>query len=220
MHTRIKICCISSVEEARQAVLAGADALGLVSEMPSGPGVIEDDLIRQIAQSTPPPVGTFLLTQRKSATDIAEHVEYCGTNAVQVVNHIDPDEWRELVKRLPRAIRRVQVVHVEGGEALDMIEPYAPFVHAFLLDSGKPSASGQELGGTGRTHDWEVSAQFVKMSPKPVFLAGGINAANVQQAISTVQPFGVDLCTSVRVDDKLSPTRLLEFIENAKRPTA
>ncbi len=220
IRTRIKICCISSVEEAKQAVLAGADALGLVSEMPSGPGVIEDELIREIAAIAPPAVGTFLLTQRTLATDIAEQTKYCGTNTVQVVNHIEPDEWHKLARLLPSAIRRIQVVHVEGGNSINLIEQYAPFVHAFLLDSGTPSARVPELGGTGRVHDWDVSSQFVQRSPKPVFLAGGINAANVQRAISKVQPYGLDLCSGVRMNGKLSPDKLQEFMKQAKRPDA
>ena len=215
MRTRIKICCISSVEEASLAVLAGADAIGLVGEMPSGPGVIEDKLIREISASIPPAVGTFLLTERTLATEIADHVDYCGTNTVQVVNHIDPGEWPKLLKLLPTATRRVQVVHVEGGEALDLVEQYAPYVHAFLLDSGRPSAEVQELGGTGRVHDWDVSARFVELSPKPVFLAGGINEANVQVAISKVKPYGLDLCSGVRIDGKLSREKLAGFMQSA-----
>ena len=210
---RIKICCISSVEEARLAVIAGADAIGLVGEMPSGPGVIDDRLIREIAASVPPAVGTFLLTERTTASEITDHVAYCGTNTVQVVNHMDPGEWLKLKERLPAATRRVQVLHVEDEAAVDLVEQYAPFVHAFLLDSGRPSAPVAELGGTGRVHDWDISARIVKLSPKPVFLAGGINEANVRHAIAKVKPFGLDLCSSVRIDGKLSREKLFEFMK-------
>lgn len=212
MRTRVKICCISSLDEAALAVKGGADALGLVGEMPSGPGTIDDDLIREIAASVPPAVATFLLTQRTTAAGIADHVGYCGTNTVQIVNHLDPDEYPKLVARLPAVVRRVQVIHVEGGEALGLIDAYAPYVHAFLLDSGRPSAATPELGGTGRVHDWEVSAEFVRRSPKPVFLAGGLKAENVADAIATVRPYGVDLCSSVRRDGDLCPERLHRFM--------
>lgn len=213
MRTRVKICCISSVDEARLAVRCGADALGLVGAMPSGPGVIDDALIRQIAAWVPPAVGTFLLTQRTLAADIADHVKHCGTNTVQVVNPINPDEWPKLVELLPPATRRVQVIHVESEDALYLIEQYAPFVHAFLLDSGRPTAELPELGGTGRVHDWDVSARFVQLSPKPVFLAGGINEANVQRAILKVRPYGVDLCSSVRNAGQLCRNKLARFMQ-------
>ena len=170
MRTRVKVCCISSAEEAAMAITAGADAVGLVGEMPSGPGVIDDDVARDIAAIVPPPISTFLLTSRERAVEIADHVRYCGTNAVQIVRHINPMQYPELIRSLPE-VRRIQVVHVEDGRALDLIDLYSPYVHAFLLDSGRPAAEHVELGGTGRTHDWDVSAEFVRRSEKPVFLA-------------------------------------------------
>ncbi len=212
---RIRICCISSVEEANLAVLAGADAIGLVGEMPSGPGVIDDRLIREIAASIPPAIGTFLLTERTTASEIADHVAYCGTNTVQVVNHIDPGEWPKLQEQLPAATRRVQVIHVEDEAALELVEQYAHFVHAILLDSGQPSATVAKLGGTGKIHNWDISARIVELSPKPVFLAGGINEANVRHAVSKVKPFGLDLCSSVRIDGSLSRQKLFAFMEAA-----
>ena len=216
MRTRIKICCISSVEEAQQAVAAGADALGLVGQMPSGPGIIDDDLIKEIATSIPPAIATFLLTQRTTADAIADHIYYCGTNTVQIVNHIDPEEYPKLIKQLPAMIRRVQVVHIENNSALDLVGIYAPFVHAFLLDSGTLSTHTPQLGGTGRVHDWSISAEFVRRSPKPVFLAGGINAENVHRALATVRPYGLDLCSSVRSNEKLSQNKLERFMTSVK----
>jgi phosphoribosylanthranilate isomerase len=209
IHT--KICCISSLEEAQAAIFAGADALGLVADMPSGPGVIDNELARTIAAMVPPPISTFLLTQRVRARDIADHVEHVGPGTVQVVSHIEPGEYPLLVKLLPAATRRVQVIHVEDETALDLIAAYAPFVHAFLLDSGRPNAPVPELGGTGRTHDWRVSARFVELSPRPVFLAGGLSAANVGEAIRTVRPYGLDLCSGVRHNGDLSNEKLNAF---------
>ncbi len=208
---RVKVCCIASPEEAHMAIRAGADALGLVGEMPSGPGPIDDDTARAIAAAVPPPIATFLLTSRVKGTDIVDHVKYCGTNTVQVVNHIDPGEYAALMQQLPE-VRRVQVIHIEDNSALSLVEAYAPFVHAFLLDSGRPNAPVVELGGTGRTHDWQVSRQFVQASDKPVFLAGGLKADNVARAITTVLPFGVDLCSGVRTAGALDPEKLAHFI--------
>jgi phosphoribosylanthranilate isomerase len=211
MRIRIKICCISSIEEAKLAVDAGADALGLVARMPSGPGVISDELIRQIALETPPPVATFLLTQETSGDKIAEHAAFCAVNTVQVVNHIDPGEYRRIVDRAPH-LRRVQVIHVEDAGALDRIAAYAPYVHAFLLDSGRPSAAVPELGGTGRRHDWEISRRFVQLSPHPVFLAGGLAPENVAEAIAQVNPFGLDVCSGLRTEGRLDPAKLNRYL--------
>ncbi|WP_402720868.1 phosphoribosylanthranilate isomerase [Janthinobacterium rivuli] len=207
MRTRIKICCIASIDEAQLAIAAGADALGLVAAMPSGPGPIPDARIAQIAAWTPPPVATFLLTSETTAQAIAEHVRATQPSTVQIVGHIDPGEVEKLARLLPH-VRRVQVIHVEGPQALDLIPAYAPHVHAFLLDSGRPGALVPELGGTGRTHDWSISARFVRASPRPVFLAGGLDDTNVADALRQVRPYGIDLCSRVRTDGKLDVMKL------------
>ena len=212
MHrVRIKICCIGSLGEAQIAIRAGADALGLVGEMPSGPGIIDDDTAREIAATVPPPVATFLLTARTKAADIIDHVNYCGTNTVQIVSHIEPGEYARIIRELPTT-RRVQVIHVEDESALELIQTYQPFVHAFLLDSGRPNASVAELGGTGRAHDWLISQRFVAATQRPVFLAGGLNPSNVVDAINTVEPYGLDLCSGVRTDGALDPKKLQAFM--------
>lgn len=207
MRTRIKICCIASIDEAQLAIAAGADALGLVAAMPSGPGVIPDARIAQIAAWTPPPVSTFLLTAETTAARIAGHIAATQPTTVQIVHHIDPHEVAELARLVPH-VRRVQVIHVEGDEALGMIPAYAPHVHAFLLDSGRPCGAVPELGGTGRTHDWAISARFVRASPVPVFLAGGLDAGNVAGALRQVRPYGIDLCSRVRTDGRLDIVKL------------
>ncbi|WP_265102094.1 phosphoribosylanthranilate isomerase [Sphingomonas hengshuiensis] len=160
------------------AIHAGADALGLVAHMPSGPGPISDERIAEVTAIVPPPVATFLLTSETKAEAISAHIRATNPSTVQIVSHIDPAESAKLAMLEPH-VRRVQVIHVEGPEAIDLIPLYAPHVRAFLLDSGRPNAAIAELGGTGRAHDWAVSAAFVKATERPVFLAGGLSAANV-----------------------------------------
>lgn len=196
------------------AIRLGADALGLVAAMPSGPGPISDDAIAEITALVPPPVATFMLTAETTAEAIAAHIDRTGPSTVQIVSHIAPEESRALMALRPD-IRRVQVIHVEDRGALDLIPHYAPFVHAFLLDSGRPGASVPELGGTGRPHDWSISRDFVAASPRPVFLAGGLNAGNVRQAVEQVHPFGLDLCSGVRTNGKLDEVKLRAFMRAA-----
>lgn len=210
MRTRVKICCIQSIDEARIAIAAGADALGLVGAMPSGPGPIADAVIAEVAAAVPPGVASFLLTSESTAADIADHARRCGTNTVQIVRHIEVSEAEALARALPGSIRRVQVLHVEDDSTLDRMRAYAPFVHAFLLDSGRPGAA--ELGGTGRVHDWEISRAVVRESPVPVFLAGGLKADNAARAIDEVGPWGLDLCSGVRTDGALDPAKLRAFM--------
>ena len=214
---RIKVCCMASIDEMCAAVTAGADAIGLVARMPSGPGPIADDPIAEIAAAVPPPVAAFLLISKTEAEAIADHVRQTGVPVVQIVSHIDPAESARLARLLPNT-RRVQVIHVDGPEALAMIDCYAPFVHAFLLASGRPSASIPTLGGTGDVHDWSISAAFVAASPHPVFLAGGLTPANVGAAIAQVRPWGVDLCSGVRSGGALDPAKLVAFTAAARQP--
>ena len=211
MRTRVKICCISSRGEARAAVDAGADALGLVSAMPSGPGVIAEELIAGIAAAAPPAVGTFLLTSATGPEAIVAQQRRCGVNTLQLCDALAPDTYPALRQALP-GIALVQVIHVRGEGAVAEARRVAPAVDGLLLDSGNPAARVKELGGTGRVHDWRLSRRIVADAPCPVFLAGGLNAGNVAEAIRRVRPFGVDLCTGVRSDGALDPTRLGAFM--------
>ena len=152
----VKICCISSVGEARLAVQMGASALGLVSHMPSGPGVIPDELIAEIARSVPPPVATFLLTSLREADAIVQQHAICQTSTLQLVDSVAISELQKLRRQLP-SVKLVQVIHVMGDESFEEAKAVAEFVDALLLDSGNPTLEVKELGGTGRVHDWEVS---------------------------------------------------------------
>ncbi|MCX6557867.1 MAG: phosphoribosylanthranilate isomerase [Candidatus Aminicenantes bacterium] len=210
IKTRVKICCIASEEEARMAVSFGASALGLVAAMPSGPGPIPDDLIRRIATSVPPPIATFLLTCERSAEAIIAHHRRTLTNTLQLVDAPEKGAYVAIRKELPY-VKIVQVIHVRNEKSVDEALAAATQADALLLDSGNPALAVKELGGTGRVHDWRLSRRIVEQSPVPVFLAGGLNAGNVREAIDQVQPFGVDLCSGVRTDGHLDPNKLEEF---------
>ena len=190
----------------------GASALGLVSEMPSGPGVISETLITQIAATVPPPIATYLLTIRTDSAEIIAQQKRCRVNTVQICDRVLPEVYAELRRSLP-GVSLVQVIHVTNEESVAEASQAAPAVDALLLDSGNQSLPAKELGGTGRTHDWHVSARIVEKSPVPVFLAGGLDSANVIEAIRSVRPFGVDLCTGVRTVGKLDERKLRQFMD-------
>jgi phosphoribosylanthranilate isomerase len=210
-RTRIKICCIQSAAEARLAIAEGADALGLVGAMPSGPGPIDDAEIAAIGAVVPPPVATFLLTSETAAEAIIAHARRCRTSALQLVDRVAPADFAKLRAALP-GIKLVQVIHVGGEEQVAEARASAPFVDALLLDSGRPRDAVRVLGGTGRTHDWAISRQIVRAVACPVFLAGGLRPDNVRAAVEAVRPFGVDVCTGVRTDYRLDPAKLQAFV--------
>ncbi len=207
---RVKICCISSVEEAALAVDCGASALGLVSHMPSGPGVISDQRIAEIAATVPPSIGTFLLTSLQSVVEIVAQHRVCRTNTIQICDRLTDGTHRELKAALP-GISIVQVIHVTGPESIEEAAAVAPHVDAILLDSGNQKLAVKELGGTGRTHDWTLSRAIRERIGIPLFLAGGLTSQNVIQAIHEVGPFGLDLCSGVRTHGRLDAIKLQAF---------
>jgi phosphoribosylanthranilate isomerase len=211
MRTRIKICCISSVEEANLAISLGADAIGLVGRMPSGPGPIADELIYRIAQSVPPMVDTFLLTSETAAERIIEHHRRTRTKTIQIVDMLKEGTYGHLRDALP-AIKLVQVIHVIDKGSVEQAIKVSGDVDAILLDSGNPDLEIKELGGTGRTHNWDLSRQIRERAKCPVILAGGLKDENVRQAIEAVTPFAVDVCSGVRTDGKLDEKKLMRFI--------
>ena len=210
MKTRIKICCISSLEEARLAVDFGASALGLVGHMPSGPGVISDPLIAKIARIVPPGVASFLLTSEMSSAGIIRHQQRVHTNTLQLVDRVSPDVYSAIRTELP-AIKIVQVVHVLDETSIGQALAAAVHVDALLLDSGNPNLAIKQLGGTGRLHDWRLSRSIVEQAGIPVFLASGLNPENARRAIETVGPFGLDICSGVRSGGHLDPVKLEKF---------
>jgi len=212
MRVKVKICCISSIEEANLAIKYGASALGLVGKMPSGPGVIDDNLIRKIVETVPPPISTFLLTSETNANDVIAHYQRVHTSTIQMVDYVDHQEYEKIRTALPH-VKLVQVIHVIDEESVAEAIEISEYVDALLLDSGNPNLPIKELGGTGRAHDWNLSKKIRESVSIPVFLAGGICKDNVNKAIEVVKPFGVDLCSSVRTNGALDENKLREFFD-------
>lgn len=211
----IKICCIGSISEARSAIAAGASAIGLVSEMPSGPGVIGEELIAEIASSVEPPSRTFLLTSKQTLPEIVAQHTRCATTTLQICDDVGVNVLEQLRVAL-FDVELVQVVHVCGPESVSAAIEVEPYVDAILLDSGNLSLDVKELGGTGRTHDWNVSRQIVAALQKPVYLAGGLRPENVADAVAAVRPYGIDVCSGVRSNGKLDEVKLRAFVAQAR----
>jgi phosphoribosylanthranilate isomerase len=204
---RVKICCIASIEEAKLAIKYGASSVGLVSEMPIGPGPTPEELIQEIVAVIPPGVSSFLLTSKQDVDSIIEQQKRTKVNTIQIVDRLIHGSHTDLKKALP-GISIVQVIHVTEKESVKEAMGVSPFVNAILLDSGNQSLKIKELGGTGRLHDWKISRKIVNAIGVPVFLAGGLKPDNVIDAINKVDPYGLDICTGVRTNGKLDEEKL------------
>ncbi len=210
VRPRVKVCCIKDPEEAAKAVAAGASAIGLVSAMPSGPGPISEEMIARVARSVPAHIDTFCLTSLQDADAIIAQHARVGTRTIQIVDSLPPGHHARLREKIP-TVRLVQVIHVSGPESVEEALRLAVHVDALLLDSGRPNLPVPELGGTGRVHDWVHSREIVAASPVPVWLAGGLNATNTREALATVDPHGLDLCSGVRTGEELDTGKLEAF---------
>ncbi|NOR29032.1 MAG: phosphoribosylanthranilate isomerase [Lutibacter sp.] len=213
--THIKICCISSVEEAKLAINLGASALGLVGYMPSGPGIIKDELIAEIAAFTPKNIDTFLLTSETKVSNIIAHHSKVNTTTIQLVDNLTEGTHQQIKLALPD-VKLVQVLHVLNENSINEAIQVSKYVDTILLDSGNPNLTTKELGGTGRVHNWEISKTIVERVNIPVFLAGGLNSENVLKAIQKVNPYGLDLCSGVRTNGNLDKTKLSAFFKSIK----
>lgn len=209
--TRVKICCIASVDEAWLAIRSGASALGFVSKMPSGPGPIEEELIASIVPHVPPGIATFLLTSETTADPIIDQQHRTRVNTIQLVDAVEPGTHETLRARLP-GVAIVQVIHVTGPESVEEAVEIGPKVNALLLDSGNPALAVKQLGGTGRVHDWSLSRQIRDRAQVPLYLAGGLNPSNVGAAIEAVRPFGVDICSGLRTNGSLDHAKVGAFM--------
>jgi phosphoribosylanthranilate isomerase len=215
----VKICCIQSIEEAALAVSAGARAVGLVSEMPSGWGPIPEERIARIAATIPPMVSSVLLSSKPTAAEIIDQLKRCKTNAVQIVDEF-PIEGYAAIRDACPGVEIYQAVHVLDESAIDQAKALASEVDGLILDTGSPHSEVKVLGGTGKTHDWSISRRIVDEVDCPVLLAGGLKPENISEAIETVRPYGIDLCTGVRRDLALHPVILARFIRAVEQTRA
>ena len=212
IKTRVKICCIESIEEAQLAIDYGADSLGLVSEMPSGPGVISEELIADISASIPPGLTSVLLTSKKTFLEIVNQHRRVRTNAIQLCNRVNENDLLLLREALP-GVAVIQVVHVMDELSYDYAIDIEDTVDSLLLDTGSYKPGKVQLGGTGKTHNWDLSKRIVDNVNIPVFLAGGLNEENVKSAIEKVNPFSVDACSGVRTNGNLDELKLKAFMK-------
>ena len=204
---------MKNIEEVWMAIEAGATAVGLVSPMPSGPGPISNERAAEIAAEVPPGIDAFLLTPLQEVEELVEQNRLVSARTLQLVDALAPGANAELRRAMP-GVKLVQVIHVTGPESVEEAATVAPDVDAILLDSGSPQLEVKELGGTGRRHDWALSRQIRERVDVPVWLAGGLNPDNAREAIDTVDPFGLDVCSGLRTGEgyDLDPDKLKRFM--------
>lgn len=186
--TRVKICGLTTAADRDAAIRAGADALGFISSVPvDSPREIPPAKASELVAKTPPLVTSVLVTMPETVSEAVELYETVEPDAIQIHGTLSPDQLDSLADRI-----EVPVI-----AAVDVTEPnisaYADAADTLLVDSTRESGGG----GTGRTHDWERTRELVRSTETPLILAGGLDSDNVETAIETVEPFGVDTASGV-----------------------
>ena len=213
----VKICGIRRYEDALIAADLGADALGLlVGQRHNSPDFISAAVAREISRTLPPSVEAVLVTQITEVDEIERLLRQSGITAVQLHSEITADSVANLRTRFPD-LKVFKSVHVISAESVRYPDGFSKVVDGFVLDT--INVATDQVGGTGKTHDWSISRKIVERFPDiPIILAGGLNSKNVRSAIESVHPFGVDVNSGTKGSDGFKDARKMrEFIREAKR---
>ena len=219
---RVKICAIQDEKELETAVCAGADAVGFLvgQRFPSGDFILPERAGR-LAAMLPPFVNPVLVTHLTDPQEVIELIDRTMITTVQLHGGSTPEQVQPIREYLDSMGKIIIALHVGDqlpGEELIHASAYEELSDAFLLDTFDP-ASGK-VGGTGKTHNWKVSGDFVRSSGKNVILAGGLSCENLEKALSAVRPFAVDVNSSLRPWGTLDLKRAQSFVQLAHDTTA
>lgn len=211
MRTRIKICGVKSLDDLQLVVEAGVDAVGFVVDVPSSPRSMTLEEARKLVKATPVFVETVAVTLPRDLDHLKSVIDVVEADAVQVHGLRVNGEVRDTLS----GVKLIAAIPASPS-ASELALEVSHYSDAILLDT--PG----ERGGTGRTHDWSVSRRVRDLIyPKPMILAGGLNAGNVKKAIRDVKPFAVDVSSGVEarpgVKDRV---KVLEFVRSVMEAEA
>ncbi|UEC42390.1 MAG: N-(5'-phosphoribosyl)anthranilate isomerase [Methanothrix sp.] len=203
--TRAKICGIRDAAARDAAVAFGADAVGFVVEIPRSRRSIGRDEARRLIEGLPPFVSSVIVVEPDSVAEAANLALDTGADALQVNESLSLEDLSTLADIVPQKL--VAAVPAAPG-ILDRALALQEVADALLVDSSE----GGELGGTGKVHDWELSASLVEDIGVPVILAGGLDPGNVAEAIDTVRPYAVDVSSGVETGGLKDPEKIEAFL--------
>lgn len=210
---KIKICGIRRAEDALLAAAAGADAIGILhgQEHPS-PDFVDLATAQQILSVLPPFVSGVLVTHVSNPTAVLQMIRELGVATVQLHSDMRPADVRLIRQAMP-TLRLLKSCHVLGKESLQTPLEYLELVDGFVLDTYNPTTG--QVGGSGVTHNWELSREIIQAFPqRPFLLAGGLTASNVAQAIAMTKPYGVDVNSGTKAPDGYkSAESLSQFVQ-------
>ncbi len=216
---RVKICGMKCAEDIAVAVEYGADAVGLITEVPvNSPRKIDAQRASELAKKVPLFVDSVLVIMPESASQALELIRKVEPDVIQIHSEIATEEIEIIKDDCHQKIIKTFTIPVGSSDVTDkMLEDITSLadtglIDAILLDSGKAGA----VGGTGQTHDWSVSRQIVETMDIDVMLAGGLKSENVREAVEQVQPFAVDTASGIETEGKKDPAKICRFVREAR----
>ncbi len=201
-NPRVKVCSIQNPDEARMAIGAGADSIGVVSSTPLTPLVIRPEKIREITQMIPPSIDTFVLTALDNSWELIDLIRTVKNRTIQLADRLNTGNYLEIRASIP-CVKIVQTIRIDDEDAFDQAIKLDSYVDAIILEIPQ----NQKL---------DLCREIVEYIQTPVFLLGDLNPENVREIIQIVKPFGVDACEGVRTEGKLDPQKIRKFLNETK----
>lgn len=218
MKNLVQVAGIIDAEEANLLSEEGVNWLGFPLRLPSGKNDISEAAAKQIISRIIPPRAGVLISYMTDADEISAFCNDLGVTAVQLHGDVDPEQLRKLKLKAPDfyILKSLVVREDNAGELLALVDECADAVDMFITDTYNPATGAK--GATGLTHDWSVSAELVRRSPKPLMLAGGLTPENVADAIRQVRPAAVDAHTGLEgTDGRKDRAKVQRFVSEAHR---
>ena len=221
MDVEVKICGITNGEDARAAVAAGADYIGVIVEIEGSPRSVSIDAAQRIISSVTAP---SVLLLEKQILDVIEIADELTPSAVQLIGRIEYSAIEHVRAHIVCAVwKTLQIPQRECDEgsvsAINrQIEDYrAAGVDAIVLDTLVQHRGLIKKGGTGQTCDWNIARAIVASAALPIFLAGGITPHNVREAVMAVRPQGIDVSSGVELrPGKKDPDKIQQLIQTVR----
>ena len=212
---KVKICANKDINDAKMCIDAGADVIGiLVGQEHTSNDFVNKETAKEITDFVNNRCDVSLVTHLTDAEEIIDLTKYIGNNIIQLHSDIDEDEVEKIKEELPN-VKLVRLIHVSSDGQICTDYKKMKYADFYLLDSFNLKTN--QVGGTGLTHDWNKSYELIKQLNKPTFLAGGLNPNNVQTAIKTADPYGVDVNSGCKNETgRKDRDKVIEFVKNAK----
>ncbi len=214
MRTRVKICGNRTIEDVNHAVVYGADAIGFITEVPvNSSRKIDMKTAKDLIEQVPIFVDSVLVIMPDDLDSAMTLITETQPTCVQIHNDLPDNELAIISKTFEISLIKTIAVPEDASHRItdhivSRIDSLTGIADAILLDT----STGTRSGGTGKVHNWRISAEIVQRSKLPVILAGGLTPDNVSDAIRTVHPFAVDTASGVEIRGKRDHDKVRRFI--------